>query len=61
LQPPEKWEGGVGFVSREMIEAHLPKPADDIMILMCGPPMMNKAMVSHLEAIGYPESQQFKF
>jgi len=58
---PANWKGGVGFVSREMIEANLPKPSGDTMILMCGPPMMNKAMVGHLEAIGYLENQYFRF
>ncbi|PNX59101.1 NADH cytochrome b5 reductase, partial [Trifolium pratense] len=59
-QPPEIWDGGVGFVSKEMIQAHLPPPAQDIkitdqrhvleefQILRCGPPPMNKAMAAHL-------------
>lgn len=36
-QPPEIWEGGVGFVSKEMIQAHLPPPASDIQV--CVEPM----------------------
>ncbi|CAL9024501.1 unnamed protein product [Prunus brigantina] len=57
-QPPEAWDGGVGFVSKEMIQAQLPAPAHDIQILRCGPPPMNKAMAAHLEALGYaPEMQ----
>ncbi|CAL0332800.1 unnamed protein product [Lupinus luteus] len=28
--PPEVWDGGVGFVSNEMIEAHFPAPAQDV-------------------------------
>ncbi|KAK8638118.1 hypothetical protein V6N13_136558 [Hibiscus sabdariffa] len=43
-QPPEVWNGGVGFVSKEMIQSHCPAPAQDIQILRCGPPPMNKAM-----------------
>ncbi|CAL4894138.1 unnamed protein product [Urochloa decumbens] len=31
-QPPETWEGGVGFVSKEMIQAHCPGPAADIQV-----------------------------
>ncbi|XP_057767346.1 NADH--cytochrome b5 reductase 1-like [Salvia miltiorrhiza] len=60
-QPPEIWEGGVGFVSKEMIEAHLPAPASDIQMLRCGPPPMNKAMAAHLEALGYASETQFQF
>lgn len=32
LQPPEEWTGGVGFVSKEMIQAHCPAPAPDIKV-----------------------------
>ncbi|XP_026425443.1 NADH--cytochrome b5 reductase 1-like [Papaver somniferum] len=60
-QPPEEWNGGVGFVSKEMIEAHCPAPASDIQILRCGPPPMNKAMAAHLESLGYTSEMQFQF
>ncbi|KAL5059031.1 hypothetical protein RYX36_030635 [Vicia faba] len=60
-QPPEVWDGGVGFVSKEMIQTHLPPPAQDIKILRCGPPPMNKAMAAHLEALEYAPETQFQF
>lgn len=60
-QPPEIWNGGVGFVSKEMIKAHCPAPAEDIKILRCGPPPMNKAMLAHLEELGYTNEMQFQF
>jgi len=73
-QPPEGWTGGVGFVSKEMIEEHFPEPAFDIkkkgefskkpmnlQILRCGPPAMNKAMAGHLEALGYGPDALFQF
>lgn len=67
--PPKNWSGGVGFVSRQMIEEHCPAPADDIKILLCGPPPMIKAMCDHIEKIGYQKpniisklpDQVFKF
>lgn len=31
-QPPEEWDGGVGFVSKEMIQTHCPAPASDIQV-----------------------------
>lgn len=34
--PPEGWTGGVGFVSKEMIEQHLPPTDTNIKILLCG-------------------------
>ncbi|XP_076909759.1 NADH--cytochrome b5 reductase 1-like isoform X1 [Bidens hawaiensis] len=60
-QPPEEWTGGVGFVSKEMIQAHCPAPASDIKILRCGPPPMNKAMAGHLDSLGYSSEMQFQF
>ncbi|XP_043723250.1 NADH--cytochrome b5 reductase 1 [Telopea speciosissima] len=60
-QPPETWNGGVGFVSKEMIKTHCPAPASDIQILRCGPPPMNKAMAAHLDDLGYTPEMQFQF
>ncbi|XP_062175340.1 NADH--cytochrome b5 reductase 1-like [Alnus glutinosa] len=60
-QPPVPWNGGTGFVSKEMIQTHCPAPAKDIQILRCGPPAMNKAMAAHLNALGYTLRMQFEF
>ncbi|KAG4906794.1 hypothetical protein AAZX31_20G050000 [Glycine max] len=60
-QPPEIWDGGVGFVTKEMIQTDFPAPASDIKILRCGPPPMNKAMAANLEALGYSPQMQFQF
>lgn len=51
--PPADWTGGIGFVTREMIEKWLPRPAKDVKILLCGPPAMIKAMTSLTNEIGY--------
>jgi len=32
LQPPQQWNGGIGFVSMEMIKSHCPEPAKDIQV-----------------------------
>ncbi|KAI9011126.1 NADH-cytochrome b5 reductase 1 [Gaertneriomyces semiglobifer] len=54
--PPANWKGGVGFVSKDMIKEHCPAPADDVKILICGPPPMVKAMSQHTEELGFPKS-----
>jgi len=60
--PPQNWSGGVGFISQDMIQNHLPPPTDEnIKVIMCGPPMMNKAMQGHLQALGYQTEQLFQF
>ncbi|KAI9389039.1 hypothetical protein POPTR_009G157000v4 [Populus trichocarpa] len=60
-QPPEGWEGGIGFISKEMIQSHCPPPSPDVQILRCGPPPMNKAMAAHLNDLGYTAQMQFQF
>ncbi|KAL6276748.1 hypothetical protein ACE6H2_020349 [Prunus campanulata] len=60
-QPPEIWQGGVGFISKEIIQTYCPAPAHDIKILRCGPPPMNKAMAANLESLGYSPEMQFQF
>ncbi|PWN35220.1 ferredoxin reductase-like protein [Meira miltonrushii] len=52
-EPPQGWKYGSGFVSKEAIEEKFPKPADDIKILLCGPPPMINAMKKHLDELGY--------
>ena len=32
LQPPEGWEGGIGYVTKEMIQTVCPSPAPDIQV-----------------------------
>ncbi|KAJ2760516.1 NADH-cytochrome b5 reductase, partial [Coemansia nantahalensis] len=67
--PPEGWLGSVGFVTKDILQEHLPAPAADIKILLCGPPPMVKAMGAHLTDLGYdeprvvskPDDQVFKF
>lgn len=51
---PLGWTGGVGFVSREAIEKHLPHLEENGQIVMCGPPPMMDAMSRILVACGYP-------
>jgi len=55
--PPEGWAGDVGFVTPEMIKKHLPKPADDVKILLCGPPPMISAMKKATEGLGFKKAK----
>ncbi|KAF1919493.1 hypothetical protein BDU57DRAFT_554742 [Ampelomyces quisqualis] len=55
--PPEKWDGGVGFVTAEMIKEKLPAPASDVKILICGPPPMVSAMKKATESLGYAKAK----
>lgn len=63
-RPPEGWKHSKGFITKEMIEEHLPGPAADgsVQILMCGPPPMVKfACLPNLEALGFKKTDYFVF
>ncbi|KAF9206704.1 NADH-cytochrome b5 reductase [Haplosporangium sp. Z 27] len=67
--PPAGWTGGVGFVNADMIKEHMPAPASDIKVLLCGPPPMIAAMSKITQELGYDKAnavsklpdQVFKF
>eukprot|EP01025_Chloroclados_australasicus_P047170 TRINITY_DN5241_c0_g2_i1.p1 TRINITY_DN5241_c0_g2~~TRINITY_DN5241_c0_g2_i1.p1 ORF type:complete len:297 (-),score=19.16 TRINITY_DN5241_c0_g2_i1:589-1428(-) len=61
-QPEENdWKGGVGYITADIIKEHSPAPADDIMVLRCGPQGMNIAMGNLLTQLGYTDDMLFKF
>ncbi|KAF2732618.1 ferredoxin reductase-like protein [Polyplosphaeria fusca] len=55
--PPEKWDGGVGFVTADMIKSKFPAPASDTKVLICGPPPMVAAMKKATESLGYEKAK----
>ncbi|KAK3187245.1 NADH-cytochrome b5 reductase [Lecanicillium sp. MT-2017a] len=56
-KPPEGWTGGIGYVTSEMINKWLPKPADDVKILLCGPPPMVSGLKKATESLGYKKAR----
>ncbi|OAA33100.1 nitrate reductase [Moelleriella libera RCEF 2490] len=56
-KPPEGWTGGVGYVTGDMITKWLPKPADDIKILICGPPPMISGLKKTSEGLGFKKAR----
>jgi cytochrome-b5 reductase len=63
-EPPENWTQGRGFITSNVIKQYLPQPADDIKILLCGPPPMIKAMKDIMTAengLGYNKDHIFSF
>ncbi|EKD21306.1 uncharacterized protein L3040_000660 [Drepanopeziza brunnea f. sp. 'multigermtubi'] len=55
--PPENWDGGVGFVTPEMMTKWLPKPAKDVKLLLCGPPPMISAMKKNAVELGFEKAR----
>jgi cytochrome-b5 reductase len=55
--PPEKWSGGVGFVTADFIKDKFPAPASDVKVLVCGPPPMVAAMKKATESLGFSKAR----
>ncbi|XP_039266982.2 NADH-cytochrome b5 reductase 3-like [Styela clava] len=61
-KPKDDWQYSSGFISEDMIREHLPPPAKDTIILMCGPPPMIKfACIPNLDKIGFRQDQRFSY
>ncbi|PVI05662.1 ferredoxin reductase-like protein [Periconia macrospinosa] len=74
--PPEQWQGGKGYVTKELLKTVLPEPkeGEKIKIFVCGPPPMYKAisggkkspsdqgeLSGYLKDLGYSKDQVYKF
>jgi len=60
--PAEGWDFSSGFINEQMCRDHLPAPADDAVIFMCGPPpMLQFCCIPSLLKIGHKESNYFCF
>jgi cytochrome-b5 reductase len=75
-KPPAGWEGGVGYVTADMLQVcstdgvggmnalltgcpqkYLPKPAEDVKILLCGPPPMVGGLKKAAESLGFKKAR----
>ena len=60
-QPEDKWTGYTGFIHQVLLENYLkqhPAP-EDCEYYMCGPPMMNAAVLKMLDQLGVERSSIF--
>ncbi|KAF0759747.1 NADH-cytochrome b5 reductase 2 isoform X1 [Aphis craccivora] len=61
-RPTDGWKYSVGFISSDMISEHLYPPAQDTLVLMCGPPpMINFACIPNLDKLGYDAKLRFSY
>jgi len=56
-QPEDNWEGLTGFIHQVLYDEYLSKheAPEDCEYYLCGPPMMNSAVVSMLDSLGVPK------
>lgn len=60
--PPPGWTQGIGFVDPEIIRQRLwYPPADNQLVVMCGPPIFEVIMCKNLESLKYPRDQYYSF
>jgi NAD(P)H-flavin reductase len=54
--------GGVGFISKEMLQSFLPPSGNDVLLLTCGPPIMCVDLLPPIfKALGYQSENVFDF
>lgn len=54
--PPADWQGSVGYVTRQMVETHLPKMDPEHRLFVCGPPEMKKSLIDIAVSLGWPKT-----
>lgn len=61
-KPPQGWIYSSGFVTCTMIRDHLPAPAADVLVVMCGPPpMIQHACLPSLDKLGHSTQNIFVY
>jgi predicted ferric reductase len=55
-EPPEQWTGERGWITREVLERHLPEGRALHHAFVCGPEAMTQAIERHLQSLGVPMS-----
>ena len=55
-EPPPGWTEGVGFVGTPTLKAHMFAPCDNSLIVLCGPPVMQRAVKALLGRLGHKDN-----
>lgn len=55
------WDEHVGLISQELLKEALPAPSSDLLIIICGPPPMCRAVKRSLAAMGYAPSMYYSY
>ncbi|GBP03627.1 NADH-cytochrome b5 reductase 2 [Eumeta japonica] len=60
-RPTEGWKYSSGFINDDMVKNNMFAPADDVLVLLCGPPPMITACTAVLDSLGYKEDMRFAY
>jgi len=58
---PASWNGGVGYVTPQMMTEQLFPAGEDTVTLLCGPPPMVRGCKRGLESVGFTKDRLFSF
>ncbi|KAI5058239.1 hypothetical protein GOP47_0026409 [Adiantum capillus-veneris] len=53
-KPSSNWNGGSGYITKDMVLKGMPAPSEDTLILVCGPP----GMMKHISGDKAPDKSQ---
>ena len=53
----DDWEGGVGYVTEELMREQLPGPGEGVQLLICGPPRMAASVKKMAVALGFEKAR----
>lgn len=51
--PPAGWTGGVGFIDKNVLSTCVPHPSRDLLVVICGPPVMQRVVKFTLVQLGH--------
>ena len=51
--PPAQWTDGVGFVDGALLQTAVQAPSNDLLVAICGPPIMQRVVKGTLATLGY--------
>lgn len=52
-KPPPLWTEGVGFVDGAVLRSAVQPPSNDLLVAICGPPIMERVVKMNLASLGY--------
>ena len=59
--PEANWTQSVGFMTKDMIKAHMPPPGEGTIILFCGPPPFVDMLKKVLPEMGYTKEMMLEY
>lgn len=54
---PEGWTGKTGYINKDALTEHFPPPADDVQLLLCGPPGLTASVKKASNELGFQKAR----